>query len=226
MQQLASYRSDASGLALEETPRSGDGGGDLEHKVRGGLSRSVSLQAVPSPLGAHSLPAHPSHASLAAWEQRLAGSARRPAGSSGRFGDRLASSSSLGSPGAQSTPALSPQHHSPAAPGGGLAAVAATSSGGYSRVLVSPGYGHSHGHGHHGSHGSHGHGGTRVQALPPLALADLQAGGTLAAALHVRSEVVAHGSHLSRTTTDTAGLLQAVSTLERASATTGARRPA
>lgn len=217
IQQLASYRSDASGLAQAETPRSGEGGADLEHKVRGGLSRSVSMLAVPSPLGVHSMPAHPSHTSLSAWEQRVAGT-RRPGGSSGRLGGRLASDSSLGSPGGESTlgsaPALSPQHLSPAAGGGGLAASASACSASYSRLLASP-----------------SHGGTRVQALPPLALADLQGGGALAAALHVRTaDAVAHATHLSRTTTDTAGLLQAVSTLERASATAAAaataqRRP-
>lgn len=74
MQQAAlscsySYRSDGSGLAAADTPRSSDSGA-LERKVRGGMSRSLSYQCatrahLAGALASHpSLPKQPSDASL------------------------------------------------------------------------------------------------------------------------------------------------------------------
>ena len=208
MQQL-SYRSDGSFLAAE-TPRSGDGG-ELERKVRGGMSRSLSHACgLSSPMPA-SLPVGAAQASLLAWERSGAG--RRSASS---LAERGASSSSLGSPGGESvllgppSAPLSPQQ-SP---------LALTMGGGYSRVMVQP-------------PAQQQHGPTRVQAVPfvhdqgaGLSAGAAGAAGT-AAELHttrvveVRAEMVQRGTHLSRTATDTAGLVQAVDLLARAAAAAG-----
>lgn len=200
MQQL-SYRSDD--MASETSRSAGDGGADLERKVRGGMCRSLSTQTVPSPLHANSLPAHTSHTSLTAWERlsaRRSGSSGGCGGGAPAMGDRLASSSSMGSPGAESSllgcahGQLSP-HQSP---------VVAPLGGGYSRVVVSP--------------GAPPHMGTRVQSLAPLGFADLQRRPAPVLEKDMRADVVAHNTHLSRTTTDTAGIVEAVATLSRAAA--------
>lgn len=208
MQQL-SYRSDGSFLAAE-TPRSGDGG-ELERKVRGGIYRSLSHACgLSSPLPA-SLPVGAAQASLLAWERSATG--RRSASS---LAERGASSSSLGSPGGESvllgppSAPLSPQQNP----------LSLTMGGGYSRVVVLP-------------PAQQQHGPTRVQAVPFVhdQGAGLSAGaaGTAGAAveLHttrvveVRAEMVQRGTHLSRTATDTAGLVQAVDMLARAAAAAG-----
>lgn len=205
IQQL-SYRSDGSYLAAE-TPRSGDGG-ELERKVRGGMSRSLSHACgLSSPLPA-SLPAGQVQASLIAWERSGAG--RRSASS---LAERGASSSSLGSPGGESvllgppSAPLSPQQ-SP---------LALSMGGGYSRVVVQP-------------PAQQQHGPTRVQAVPFVhdGCAVTAAGAAGAAVevhaarvVEVRAEMVQRGTHLSRTATDTAGLVQAVDMLARAAAAAG-----
>jgi hypothetical protein len=57
-----SYRSEASMAA--DTPRSGDSSHLLDHKVRGGMARSLSSHRMPSQPSYASLPHHPSHTSL------------------------------------------------------------------------------------------------------------------------------------------------------------------
>ena len=57
-----SYRSEASMAA--DTPRSGDSSHLLDHKVRGGMARSLSSHRMPSQPSYASLPHNPSHASL------------------------------------------------------------------------------------------------------------------------------------------------------------------
>ena len=209
MQQL-SYRSDGSLLA-SETPRSNDGG-ELERKVRGGMSRSLSHAAGLSSPAPAALPAGPgsqSHASLLAWEQRGGGGRR------GGMAERGLSSSSLGSPGGESllsgTPSesLSPQQSPAVVP-----------LGGYSRLVPAP-----------PAHQAL----TRVQAVPLLQPTGPLAGpggcsraalGVRAQLVDVRAEVVQRGTRLSRSTTDTAGLVQAVDALARAAAAAAAARAA
>jgi hypothetical protein len=74
------------------------------------------------------------------------------------------------------------------------------------------------------------HGPTRVQSVPFVhEEAAVPAAGAAGAALElrtarvveVRGEMVQRGTHLSRTTTDTAGLVQAVDLLARAAAAAG-----
>lgn len=208
--QSMSYRSDGSFMAGGDTPRSGDGSVlDLERKVRGGMTRSLS-HVVASPLHPASLPACTSAACLSTWER----AARRASGASsgGRLGDRLASDSSLGSPGAESTLLGS----APTSP-----TVVVPLGGGYSRVSVQP-----------AGHPPQQY--TRVQSLAPLqVLSDFQrtppaspgppappAGQQLMPmpSLSVRADMVARGTALSRTTTDTHGIVAAVASISQAAA--------
>ncbi|EFN56024.1 hypothetical protein CHLNCDRAFT_57765 [Chlorella variabilis] len=185
--QLCSYRSDAS-LAAADTPRSGDS--NLEKKVRGGVSLSISTGRLQS--------GHPSGGSLQSHSLLTSCRASHDMLSSGRRSqqeDRLLSSGTS-SPGDSllGTP-LSPHLSPVVVPLGGYSRVHAQQPLHSARVLQPCGT-----IGGSGS-SSGGGGGGGVQ----LARASAPAGAAASLA-----DMVQRGSQLSRTASDCAGLVQAV----------------
>lgn len=189
-----SYRSEASLAA--DTPRSEDSMLRLEHKVRGGMARSLSTHRMPSQPSYASLHHHPSHTSLVTSGRSstdMYSSNSRRCSVSGLMDERMLASSSPGSPlgspsgdsllGAVLSPPLSPAAALPL--GGG--------SGSYRQQLhqqqqQSPGY-------------------TRKHSTVANSLAALQQGHVPAA---LQADLVHRGTHLSRTATDSAALAEAM----------------